>query len=123
MIIWVDAHLSPAIAIWITETFNIQALALRDVGLRDAEDSEIFETARAQKIIFITKGSDFVDLISRLGPLPQVIWLTYGNTSNTRSNSARLTLIPPVEDDNLVNLLPDYILGNLKTCQERYLLL
>jgi len=70
MTIWVDAHLSPAIAAWITNTFDIEALALRDVGLRDAEDSEIFETVRTQKIIFLTKDSDFVDLIDRLGPPP-----------------------------------------------------
>lgn len=59
MTIWVDAHLSPAIASWITITFGITALALRDVGLRDAEDPEIFEAARARGVIFITKDSDF----------------------------------------------------------------
>ena len=48
MTIWVDAHLSPAIAAWITSTFGIEAIALRDLGLRDAEDPEIFEAARAQ---------------------------------------------------------------------------
>jgi predicted nuclease of predicted toxin-antitoxin system len=30
------------------------------------------------------KDSDFVDLVKRLGIPPQVIWLTCGNTSNTR---------------------------------------
>ena len=59
MTIWVDAHLSPAIATWITITFGITALALRDVGLRDAEDPKIFEAARARGVIFITKDSDF----------------------------------------------------------------
>jgi predicted nuclease of predicted toxin-antitoxin system len=63
--IWVDAHLSPAIAIWIADTFKIPALALRDVGLRDAEDPEICEAAKAQGIIFITKDSDFVDMGDR----------------------------------------------------------
>ncbi|MEH1800894.1 MAG: DUF5615 family PIN-like protein [Nostoc sp.] len=58
MTIWIDAHLSPAIATWITITFGITALALRDVGLRDAEDAEIFEAARARGVIFITKDSD-----------------------------------------------------------------
>jgi predicted nuclease of predicted toxin-antitoxin system len=82
--IWVDAHLSPAIAIWIADTFKIPALALRDVGLRDAEDPEIFEAAEAQGIIFITKDSDFVDLVDRFGAPPQIIWLTCGNTSNAR---------------------------------------
>jgi predicted nuclease of predicted toxin-antitoxin system len=42
MTIWIDAQLSPAIATWITNTFGVTALALRDVGLRDAEDPEIF---------------------------------------------------------------------------------
>ncbi len=42
MIIWVDAHLSPSIATWITTTFGVTALALRDLGLREAEDLEIF---------------------------------------------------------------------------------
>ncbi len=82
--IWVDAHLSPEIAIWIADTFKIPALALRDVGLRDAEDPEIFEAAEAQGIIFITKDSDFVDLVDRFGAPPQIIWLTCGNTSNAR---------------------------------------
>lgn len=82
--IWVDAHLSPAIAVWIADTFRILALALRDVGLRDAEDPEIFEAAKAEGVIFITKDSDFVDLVDRFGAPPQIIWLTCGNTSNAR---------------------------------------
>lgn len=82
--IWIDAHLSPAIATWITATFQIPAQALRDVGLRDAEDAEIFEAAKSQNIIFITKDSDFVDLINRFGQPPQIILLTCGNTSNAR---------------------------------------
>jgi predicted nuclease of predicted toxin-antitoxin system len=84
MTIWIDAQLSPAIATWITNTFAVTALALRDVGLRDAEDPEIFETAKAQGIIFMTKDSDFADLVNRLGSPPQIIWLTCGNTSNAR---------------------------------------
>lgn len=83
--IWIDAHLSPAIATWISNTFDdITALALRDIGLRDAEDPEIFEAAKAQEVVFMTKDSDFVDLVERLGEPPKIIWLTCGNTSNAR---------------------------------------
>ena len=82
--IWTDAHLSPAISIWITSTLGIPALALRDVGLRDAEDTEIFDAAKLQGIIFMTKDSDFVDLVNRFGQPPQIILLTCGNTSNYR---------------------------------------
>jgi predicted nuclease of predicted toxin-antitoxin system len=84
MIIWVDAQLSPGIAVWITAKFGITAFALRDVGLRDAEDPEIFEAAKTQEAILITKDSDFVDLANRFGAPPQIIWLTCGNTSNAR---------------------------------------
>ncbi|MEH1869718.1 MAG: DUF5615 family PIN-like protein [Nostoc sp.] len=84
MTIWIDAHLSPAIATWITITFGITALALRDIGLRDAEDTEIFEAARATGVILMTKDSDFADLVDRFGTPPQVIWLTCGNTLNER---------------------------------------
>jgi predicted nuclease of predicted toxin-antitoxin system len=81
---WIDAHLSPAIASWISNTFGVTALALRDLGLRDAEDPEIFEAAKSQGIILMTKDSDFVDLVDRLESPPQIIWLTCGNTSNAR---------------------------------------
>ena len=74
MKIWVDAHLSPGIAIWIASTFEITALALRDIGLRDAEDSEIFEAAKAQGVIFMTKDSDFVDL-REFDRLPNYLFL------------------------------------------------
>lgn len=80
--VWLDAQISPAIATWIERTFKITAFALRDLGLRDAEDLEIFEAAKVREIIFITKDSDFVDLVYRLDAPPKIIWLTCGNTSN-----------------------------------------
>ena len=94
MTIWIDAHLSPAIAPWISRTFGISAFALRDLGLRDAEDPEIFEAGKAQKIIFMTKDSDFVDLVERLGSPPQIIWLTFGNTSNAQLKEILTTTLP-----------------------------
>jgi predicted nuclease of predicted toxin-antitoxin system len=96
MTIWVDAHLSPAIAAWIIKTFGISAFALRDLGLRDAEDPEIFEAAKNQGVIFMTKDSDFVDLVERLGPPPQIIWLTCGNTSNDRLQEILTATLPEV---------------------------
>jgi predicted nuclease of predicted toxin-antitoxin system len=94
MTIWVDAHLSPGIANWISKTLGIEAIALRDLGLRDAEDTEIFDAARAQKAIMMTKDSDFVDLVERLGPPPQIIWLTCGNTSNARLRNILSEILP-----------------------------
>ena len=37
MKLWIDAQLSPALAYWISNNFmDIEATALRDIGLRDA---------------------------------------------------------------------------------------
>jgi predicted nuclease of predicted toxin-antitoxin system len=42
MKLWIDAQMSPAIARWISANFAIAAVAVRDLGLRDAKDQEIF---------------------------------------------------------------------------------
>lgn len=82
MTIWTDAHLSPAIAKWITENYPAQATALRDLGFRDSTDRKIFEAARQAEAVVMTKDSNFVEIVKRLGSPPQIIWLTCGNTSN-----------------------------------------
>jgi predicted nuclease of predicted toxin-antitoxin system len=84
MTIWVDAQLSPSIAVWINSRFGIAASALRDLGLRDATDREIFLAAKNANVIVMTKDSDFLRLLDDLGTPPKVIWLTCGNTSNAR---------------------------------------
>lgn len=92
--IWIDAHLSPVIATWITDNFEVTAVALRDLGLRDAEDFEIFEAAKSQSVIFMTKDRDFVDLVDQRGTPPQIIWLTCGNTSNARLREILSSVLP-----------------------------
>jgi predicted nuclease of predicted toxin-antitoxin system len=82
MIIWLDAQLSPALAPWIKSKFCVETKALRDIGLRDATDGEIFTAARLAGAIVMTKDSDFVTLHHHKGAPPQIIWLTCGNTSN-----------------------------------------
>ena len=96
MKIWIDAHLSPGIATWITMTLGITAIPLRDLGLRDAEDTEIFALAKAENVILMTKDSDFIELVNRLGSPPKVIWLTYGNTSNSELRKILKVALPQV---------------------------
>jgi predicted nuclease of predicted toxin-antitoxin system len=94
MKIWVDAQMSPAIATWISSNYAVSAVAIRDLGLRDAEDKEIFEAARQEKAVVMTKESDFVLLLDKLGPPPQVIWVTCGNTSNARLKEILTNTLP-----------------------------
>jgi len=84
VIIWIDAQLSPALARWIRETFQIEAHAVRDLGLQNAKDAAIFKAAREAGVVVMSKDEDFRLLVERLGPPPQVLWVTCGNTSNAR---------------------------------------
>jgi predicted nuclease of predicted toxin-antitoxin system len=82
LIFWIDAQLSPYLASWLSSEFGVDAKPVRELGLRDAGDREIFLAAREVGAVVMTKDSDFVTLLERFGPPPQVLWLTIGNTSN-----------------------------------------
>jgi predicted nuclease of predicted toxin-antitoxin system len=60
MTFWIDAQLDPTLAEWLGSRFGVIAKALREVGLRDATDVELFEAAgRFKEIVIFTKDSDF----------------------------------------------------------------
>ena len=71
MIIWLDAQVSPALAPWIKATFGVETQALKDVGLRDATDREIFQQAQTVGAIVMTKDADFVTLTTNTGRRPR----------------------------------------------------
>jgi predicted nuclease of predicted toxin-antitoxin system len=90
--------MSPAIAAWINSNYAVSAVAIRDLRLRDAEDKEIFEAARQEQAVVMTKDSDFVLLLNKLGPPPQVILVTCGNTSNARLKEILTSTLPKALD-------------------------
>ena len=97
MKIWVDAQLSPLIAQWLTSTYNIEAVAVRDLRLRDARDRGIFLSAREARAILLTKDRDMVNLVTQLGSPPQILWVTCGNTSNARLKTILANAWPTAE--------------------------
>jgi predicted nuclease of predicted toxin-antitoxin system len=52
------------------------------LGLLGASDVAIFEAARDAEAVVVTKDADFVTLLERRGPPPQVVWVTTGNLAN-----------------------------------------
>ena len=82
MKIWIDAQLPPTLANWLNTNFEVEAISLKELGLRDAKDTEIFEAARQSNAVIMTKDSDFIDLVCRLGTPPQILWLTCRNVTN-----------------------------------------
>jgi predicted nuclease of predicted toxin-antitoxin system len=109
MKIWIDAQLSPSLAAWINRTFgNIESQSIRAVGLRDANDLEIFFEARKQDAIVMTKDDDFLRLIELHGPPPKIILITCGNSSNARMREILsqylLTALSMLEKEALVEI-------------------
>lgn len=94
MIVWLDAQVPPALAQWLTRRFGVGAVALRDLGLARGADLAVFRAARAAGAVVLTKDADFLRLLERLGPPPQVVWLTCGNTSNEALRSLLERLWP-----------------------------
>ena len=82
--VWIDAQLSPMLAVWVSETFAVSCKHVRELGLRNASDKEIFFEAKKSDAIVITKDSDFQELLHAYKSPPKIIWLTCGNTSNAR---------------------------------------
>ena len=80
--VWVDAQLPPAMAGWLAQDHGVEAVHVVALGLAGASDSEIFERARADAVVVMTKDQDFVQLLERHGPPPRVIWITTGNVRN-----------------------------------------
>jgi predicted nuclease of predicted toxin-antitoxin system len=105
MTIWLDAQLSPRLAPWIAEHFQLDARSLRWLRLRDEKDDVIFRAAREANVIILTKDSDFCELLDKHGSPPKIIWLTCGNCHNadiqrllTRYLASALTLLENGED-------------------------
>jgi len=99
MKIWVDAQLSPTIAAWINRTFDdIEAESVRALGLRDANDPDIFEAARKADVVVMSKDDDFIQLIEQRDTPPKLLWITCGNTSNARMRVILSKTLPKAKE-------------------------
>lgn len=57
-------------------------------------DPTIFQRARLANAIIMSKDEDFVTLVEQHGPPPHILWLTCGNTSNTRLRHILAVTLP-----------------------------
>ena len=69
----IDAQLPPALTAWIGARGH-PASAVRNLGLRESDDGSIFNFAREQQWILVTKDEDFVERCLGVGDAPQVVW-------------------------------------------------
>lgn len=53
------------------------------LGLEEASDREIWEYARDNGFVIVTRDADFSELSARYGQPPQIVWLRIRNASKT----------------------------------------
>ncbi|MBY0497506.1 MAG: DUF5615 family PIN-like protein [Cyanobacteria bacterium] len=75
---------------------SVNCIPVRDLNLQRASDVEIFNAARAAKVVVMTKDADFVGLVDRRHAPPQIILVTCGNTSNARLRQLLGTAWPTI---------------------------
>lgn len=77
----IDAQLPPQLAEWLRSN-GCKATAVRDIGLRDAADGEIWSYAASKGCVIVTKDEDFAEMAVRLPESPAVLWVRCGNVLN-----------------------------------------
>jgi predicted nuclease of predicted toxin-antitoxin system len=62
MIFWLDAQLPPGLAEYLASSFHVEAIPVRNLGLRDASDQEIFSHTFANAVLLFREGEPVVEI-------------------------------------------------------------
>src|SRR5215213_2709586 len=73
-----DQNVSPRLARLLADIYP-DSLHIREVGLRDADDTEIWEYAKINGFTIVSKDSDFQQRSLLYRHPPKFIWLRVGN--------------------------------------------
>jgi predicted nuclease of predicted toxin-antitoxin system len=77
-----DENLSPKLARLLVDLFP-DSVHVRDVGLKAADDSEVWKHAQNNSFIICSKDSDLHQRSFLLGFPPKVVWVRLGNCSTS----------------------------------------
>jgi predicted nuclease of predicted toxin-antitoxin system len=73
-----DQNLSPSLPRLLADLYP-DSVHVRDIGLRDATGTEIWEYAKHNGFVLVSKDSDFQQRSLLFGQPPKFIWLRVGN--------------------------------------------
>ena len=102
-----DENLSRRIVPFLQATYPGSSQIVLET-LEQADDVEIWEYAKKNDFVIVTKDSDFHELSLLRGPPPKVIWLRIGNTSKAsviRLLTENSREIKEIVEDGTVNCL------------------
>ena len=91
----VDAQLPPGLAKALRDAGE-EAVAVRDVGLLSASDSQIWDYALAQSVVIVTKDEDFAQRSLCNPQSPVILWLRMGNCTNRALQETLVPILPKI---------------------------
>lgn len=77
-----DHHLSPRLVKSLADIYP-DSNHVYPLGLDQVDDKNIWEYARRESFLIVTKDADFSDLCMLLGFPPKVIWIRRGNCTTS----------------------------------------
>ncbi len=77
----IDAQLPPALARWINQKGHT-GIHVFELGFESTDDDVIWEQARIDRAVVVSKDEDFVDRWLLNDPPVPLVWIRKGNCSN-----------------------------------------
>lgn len=97
MKIFFDQNISFRILRNLTEVWP-EAKQVRELGLEDRTDKEIWNFAKENGYAIVTFDADFFDLSNLFGIPPKIIWLRFGNRNTKALTTLLLNKSPLIKD-------------------------
>ncbi|MFT4211210.1 MAG: DUF5615 family PIN-like protein [Microbacterium sp.] len=93
----IDAQLPPALAA-VLQREGHDAVAVRDIGLREASDGDIWGHCAQTGQVIVSKDDDFARRARDTTTGPSVVWLRVGNASKRALEAWFVPLLPAILD-------------------------
>jgi len=77
-----DQNLSPSLLDSLADIYP-ESVHVQSVGLDRADDTAVWDFARLQNLVIVTKDADFQERSLIAGAPPKVIWIRRGNCSTS----------------------------------------
>lgn len=91
----VDAQLPPSLAT-VLQREGHDAVAVREIGLREASDSDIWTRCAQTGEVIVSKDDDFARRVRDTTTGPSVVWLRVGNSSKRALEAWFVPLLPAI---------------------------
>ena len=102
-----DENLSPKLPRLLADIFP-DSLHVRDVGMKATDDPTVWDYAKDNDFMIVSKDADMHDLSLVFGNPPKVVWLRLGNCSTSQVENLlrrEFEVIKIFYEDNYTSLL------------------